>query len=462
MRRLLATVLGLALIGSGSAWAQADFGTSLHATRAGKGYWYDAENGGFETLTGAPIEDMGCKECHGATNALGQAPGSPYAMGCNDCHAADFSVAQSQCLTCHSRQGMEAVTMAIPDVHRSAGMVCWDCHSSGDIHGDGTAYANQYEPGAIDASCEGCHASLPADHAAHDPHGGKLHCAACHASTVISCYNCHLESQVQSHVKRAKQPLRDFVLLVNRQRDGKVGVASFQSLSYQGRGWVAFGPYTPHTITRSGRVCTDCHANQGGQVPAIEEYNRTGAIQFARLNGDGSLSWVHGVVPMPVDYQTSFRLDFIKYNGATSDPAVASSNWSAIGKNVPDGSQMLYASPLTREQMSKLGFAQPATAVLEPETLPAGTQLLSSYPNPFNHSTLIRFTLTAEAEVELGVYDGNGQETARLLAGRRSAGSYQVEWDGTDQQGQPVGTGVYVARMVADGIEKTTKLTLVK
>ena len=47
------------------------FETSLHKTRKGKPTWYDQENGGFETLTNVPIEDLGCVECHDAVDANG-------------------------------------------------------------------------------------------------------------------------------------------------------------------------------------------------------------------------------------------------------------------------------------------------------------------------------------------------------------------------------------------------------
>ena len=194
-----------------------------------------------------------------------------------------------------------------------------DCHKKEELHGDdGVQYNSIFEPGAIKVTCEECHNSgagtLP-DHSSYDPHGGKLSCDACHTQSVISCYNCHFESQVENHVKRAKQPIHDFVILVNREKDGKVGTASFQSLSYQGHTWVAFGPFHGHTTMEDGRGCSDCHVNFGGQIEAIQQYNSTGEIQFAKWNtSDSTLSWVHGVVPLPADYERSFKMEFITYN----------------------------------------------------------------------------------------------------------------------------------------------------
>jgi hypothetical protein len=334
------------------------FPTSIHATRLGKNYWYGTENGGFESFTGVPIEDLGCVECHGPTDADGNAYDADYEPSCVDCHnTTDWGVSQDQCLSCHGRQKTEAQQLGYSDVHRDAGMQCWACHTDSDMHGDGNLYNSMLEPGAISADCEDCHEELSEAHADYDPHDGALHCTTCHAQTVISCYNCHFESQVDSHVKRAKQPLHNFVMLVNREEDGKVYPATFQSLTYQGDAFAAFGPFTSHTITAEGRGCQDCHQNFGGDVPAIQEYNDTGEIHFARWDDvNKTLSWVQGIVPIPVDYESTLRMDFITYDGNTSDPPGPSTNWSSIGKDVWDGHQMFFATPLTLDQMSALGF----------------------------------------------------------------------------------------------------------
>ena len=336
-----------------------DFDECLHATRAGKNYWYGTANGGFEGFTNVPIEELGCKECHGPIDGNGNPYPDPYTPSCVDCHdTVTWVVEQDQCLSCHSRQATEINKLGYTDVHRTAGMNCWDCHTFGDMHGDGTEYNSILEDGAIDADCEDCH-EMDADHGG--PHNGKLHCSACHAQTVISCYNCHFESQIEAHVKRAKQPLHDFVMLVNRDKDDKVYTASFQSVTYQGNAFVAFAPYTGHTITENGRICTDCHLNFGGNVEAIEQYNDTGEIKFVQWDDDNKvLSWVHGVVPIPVDYEDTLKMDFLTYLGDPSNPPPGDpEDWTGIGKDTWDGHQMFFATPLTRDQMDKLGFVTP-------------------------------------------------------------------------------------------------------
>jgi hypothetical protein len=463
-------IIVLLVLSTTALFAQGNFNTSLHGTRPGKNYWYGTAHGGFESLTGIPVTSIGCVECHGATNADGAAYSGTYTPGCIDCHpsASGFnkdSIQVAQCYTCHSRQATEANSLGYHDVHRDRGMKCWDCHTSNDMHGSTTTFSSMLEPGAIEVECEDCHTSggtapMP-DHTSYDPpsHNGKIHCAACHAKTVISCYNCHFESQVVMK-KRAKQQLFDFVILANREKDGKVYPMSFQSLTYHGNSWVAFGPYSPHTIDSVGRTCSDCHNNMGDQNEAIKEYNSTGQIKFAKWNpADSTVSWIHNVVPMPEDYESSFRMDFLTYNGDSTDPVAPSKNWSPIGEDTWDGHQMFFASPLTKLQMAKLGFDTTLTSVREERgEIPSGYGLDQNYPNPFNPETKIRFRLPEGSTVSLRVFNTLGEEVATLLQERHlPAGTYSATLNGAE-----LASGVYLYRLDSGDRSFTRKMVVLK
>ncbi|MFH1569747.1 MAG: FlgD immunoglobulin-like domain containing protein, partial [Gemmatimonadota bacterium] len=82
--------------------------------------------------------------------------------------------------------------------------------------------------------------------------------------------------------------------------------------------------------------------------------------------------------------------------------------------------------------------------------LPAAASLEPGYPNPFNASTTIPFAVPAPAPVRLEVYDGLGQRVRTLVSGAVEPGRHQVVWDGLDDGGSPVGTGVYYCRLTAD------------
>jgi hypothetical protein len=89
---------------------------------------------------------------------------------------------------------------------------------------------------------------------------------------------------------------------------------------------------------------------------------------------------------------------------------------------------------------------------------PARTELFENSPNPFNPTTAIRFALKETGPVNLAVYNSLGQKVRILADGPRSAGMHTVMWDGRDDAGRAVSSGVYFARMHAGKYEKTQKM----
>ncbi|MEW6752839.1 MAG: FlgD immunoglobulin-like domain containing protein, partial [Candidatus Latescibacterota bacterium] len=80
---------------------------------------------------------------------------------------------------------------------------------------------------------------------------------------------------------------------------------------------------------------------------------------------------------------------------------------------------------------------------------PRQAHLAPPYPNPFNGSTVIRYSLCEPARVEVAVYDLLGQRVATLVERAQAAGHHSVTWDGRDDQGRPLASGVHVCRLVA-------------
>ncbi len=439
-----------------------NFNTSLHKTREGKPTWYDMENGGYETLTGVPIEDIGCVGCHDANDANGDPyPTTGYEPNCVDCHATGSQTStEADCLGCHGRQS-KLRSLGVSDVHRDAStpMVCWDCHNTADMHGDGTPYTSMLEDGAVSTDCLDCHSNLVGNHAPYDDHNEVLHCSSCHMQTNLSCYNCHFDSQVEEHVKRAKQPITGFVILVNREKDGKVHPATFQSLYHDSSGgsWIAMAPNYTHSVTKNdARVCTDCHQNFGGSIPAIEDYNAGGGIKFSTWNSaDSTLSWTQGIIPLPIDYKHSFLMDFITYEGNLSDPPGA--NWTFV-KSEADGFQLLYSTPMTTRQMALLGMDTLLVGVEQiGNQVPKDYMLEQNYPNPFNPSTTIRYSIAERGDVELKVYDALGNLVETLLNREQEAGVYQVEFNPIN-----LSSGVYFYQIKTNSFVETKKLVLLK
>ncbi|MBN2460819.1 MAG: C10 family peptidase, partial [Candidatus Cloacimonetes bacterium] len=72
------------------------------------------------------------------------------------------------------------------------------------------------------------------------------------------------------------------------------------------------------------------------------------------------------------------------------------------------------------------------------------TGLLGNYPNPFNPETTIRFTLAENSRVILVVYNCKGQKVRTLIDGQRDSGSHSINWNGRDDSGRKVSSGVYL------------------
>jgi len=89
-------------------------------------------------------------------------------------------------------------------------------------------------------------------------------------------------------------------------------------------------------------------------------------------------------------------------------------------------------------------------------------ELLPGYPNPFNASTVIRFKIMHAAFVRLDVFDVLGRKVVTLVAHPMMQGSYEVRWDGKDESGKPVESGVYLCRMQSSRFAKTRKLVLIR
>jgi hypothetical protein len=92
----------------------------------------------------------------------------------------------------------------------------------------------------------------------------------------------------------------------------------------------------------------------------------------------------------------------------------------------------------------------------------AKTTLYQNYPNPFNPSTTISFYLAKPEHVVLTIYDVQGKRIRQLMDTKRDFGHVDLSWDGTNDHGDPVGSGIYFYRLKTGKKIMTKKLTLLK
>ena len=333
-------VVGLMILGSfGNSYGQeikkesCFFLSSLHYTAKGMEYWYDKANGGLEIISGVPYSNLGCKNCH--------------VPGCDRCHKvekegkAEYSTEaakkQSMCLECHVReQSIINIDQASKqeDVHFSKGMTCMDCHSKREMHGDGIEYISMKQPGAMDVKCEKCHSSIKSTES-HTVHKEKLDCKACHIRQVVSCTNCHFDTQVKEG-KRVAIPVSGWVFLMNY--GGKVTSTNMQTFVVGAdKTSFMFAPQMSHSVMKDGRKCDGCHGTE------IMKQVQKGKITLTWLE-EGKVKNLKGVIPVVqgVDYQCVYQ----NYKDGKWIPIKNPSNpnyhYSAFGK------------PLTKEQLDRL------------------------------------------------------------------------------------------------------------
>ena len=94
--------------------------------------------------------------------------------------------------------------------------------------------------------------------------------------------------------------------------------------------------------------------------------------------------------------------------------------------------------------------------------LPTEYVLDQNYPNPFNPSTTLRYGLPEEASVSLIIYDIRGNTVKTFTSESKAAGWYEHTWNGIDDSGQPVSTGLYLTRLQAGSYSKVIKMLYLK
>ncbi len=113
--------------------------------------------------------------------------------------------------------------------------------------------------------------------------------------------------------------------------------------------------------------------------------------------------------------------------------------------------------------LGDLRYYPDVTSVKDERSFPVAFRLEQNYPNPFNPSTTINFALPQQAQVTLEVYNMLGQRVATLVSGEElTAGHHNVVWNGRNQMGYPVASGVYIYRIQAGDFTDAKRMMFLK
>ncbi len=94
--------------------------------------------------------------------------------------------------------------------------------------------------------------------------------------------------------------------------------------------------------------------------------------------------------------------------------------------------------------------------------LPIDYNLFQNYPNPFNPTTTIRFSVPEKNNVTISVFNALGEEIRTLFFGQVERGTYSIKWDGKDNSGSLLSSGMYLYKMTAGEFSKSRKMMLIK
>ncbi|MHB9028902.1 MAG: FlgD immunoglobulin-like domain containing protein [Candidatus Latescibacterota bacterium] len=204
--------------------------------------------------------------------------------------------------------------------------------------------------------------------------------------------------------------------------DGSVWVSNHYSLyRYKDGAWTRFAHRPEHPFLQATGV----------------KYAPDGSLWFGTFSGvmhwDGTTLTEY----TPADGLTGIGVNSIDFS---SDGAVWIGTDRGVSRFMPDT----------------------VVAVQEKDESPTSFAITGNYPNPFNPSTTISFSLGAPEKVTLTVYDITGRKVRELISGPMSAGAHSVVWDGKDERGKAVSSGVYLSRLEAGGKAETRRMLLIR
>jgi hypothetical protein len=139
----------------------------------------------------------------------------------------------------------------------------------------------------------------------------------------------------------------------------------------------------------------------------------------------------------------------------------------SLNQNCPIGTEVPFALSISSEGYTFWSdtFAIIITTVGIAEAgglIPDKFALHTNYPNPFNAVSTIRYDLPEASYVSMIVYDILGREVRSLVASYMEPGYHNAQWDGRNQSGSELASGIYIARLTTPEYTKSIKMVLLK
>ncbi len=131
-----------------------------------------------------------------------------------------------------------------------------------------------------------------------------------------------------------------------------------------------------------------------------------------------------------------------------------------LNVNLKDGTRVVYKlNDITKIDFSGITSVKDAKKV---QGILNAFKLHQNYPNPFNPSTTIVYETPTKGNVQVSIYDINGRLIKTLINAPQSAGAHRVTWQGFNQSGQKVASGVYIYMVKFNNAISSKKMLLLK
>jgi photosystem II stability/assembly factor-like uncharacterized protein len=208
-------------------------------------------------------------------------------------------------------------------------------------------------------------------------------------------------------------------------------------------------------------------AARGGYVIKTTDGGETWSATDNPDTTSGSNSYVNGVVAIPGtniimgmdDIGAYYTTNLGASWGQLDTPAETDADYFTSGVFLnPDFGFAFTDGGLV------LRFENQVTDIIDPFTgkLPDDFQLLQNFPNPFNPTTQIVFSMPKAADVSLVIYDMLGRKVRTLITGNQSVGTHSVTWDGLNDNGSRVASGSYIYRLSGNDFSISKRMQLVR
>jgi hypothetical protein len=203
---------------------------------------------------------------------------------------------------------------------------------------------------------------------------------------------------------------------------------------------VAFSSRVSRIPNGSENTCANCHINPGGGG-ARNSFGQSAASFIA--SGGSESFWGPQIAALDSDGDGFTNGEELQDPNGEWIPGTASPGDINFVTNPGDPNDF----PVSVNQLAEI---------------PNDYKLGNNYPNPFNPTTTISFSIPENSDVLLEVYNTLGENVRMLVNGNYSSGSYSTRWNGRDDFGREVNSGVYIYRIVAANFVDSKRMILMK